>query len=140
MPHISKAKIGANQFRVRATEVLKDSDWLDEGVRYWLEKELRRECDYIYSENEHAALGRIIAASTLFDGWDGYSVPDLLTAAYRYRADGSYEDERVLDELKARNVTQLRLGEMGHLIGFCRNVSGPPLAPFKPEIAGFDDT
>jgi len=28
---------------------------------------------------------------------------------------------------------------MGHLVGFCRNVAGLPLAPFKPEIAKNDD-
>jgi hypothetical protein len=33
----------------------------------------------------------------------------------------------------------LRLGEMGHLVGFCRNVAGLPLAPFKPEIARYND-
>ncbi|HXQ82430.1 MAG TPA: hypothetical protein VN769_00030 [Xanthobacteraceae bacterium] len=139
MPRVSKAQLRADQFRSRAAEVLKDSDWLDEGVRNWLEKQLRRERDYIYTENEHAALARIIAAGTLFDGWDGYSVPDLLTAASRYKADGDYEDERVFDELEARNATQLRLGDMSHLVGFCRNVAGLPLAPFKPEIARYDD-
>jgi hypothetical protein len=139
MPRVSKAQLRADQFRLRVTEILKDPEWLDEGVRYWLEKQLRRERDHIYTENEHAALARIIAAGTLFDSWDGYGVPELLSAACPYRADGDYEDERVLNELEARNVTQLRLGEMSHLVGFCRNVAGVPLAPFKPEIARYDD-
>jgi len=139
MPRVSKAQLRADQFRSRAAEILEDSDWLDEGVRLWLQKELQREPKYIFTENEHAALGRIIAAATLFDGWDGYSVPQLLTTARCYKADGDYEDERVLNELEARNATQLRLGEMGHLVSFCRNVAGLPLAPFKPEIARYDD-
>jgi hypothetical protein len=138
MRRVSKAKLRADQFRLRATEVLKDPNWLDEGVRYWLEKQLRRERDYNYTENEHAALARIVAAGTLFDGWDGYSVPELLAAARRYKADGDYEDERVFDQLAARNTTLLRLGEIGHLVGFCRNVAGLPLAPFRPEIARYD--
>ena len=139
MPRVSKEKIRAAQFRARAAEILKNPDWLDEGVRYWLEKQLRRESDYIFTENEHAALARIIVAGTLFDNWDGYSVPELLKAACRYKADGNDEDERVFDEFEARKVNQLRLGEMGHLVGFCRNVAGLPLAPFKPEIARYDD-
>jgi hypothetical protein len=139
MPRVSKAQLKADQFRLRVAEILKDPDWLDEGVRYWLQKQLRRERNYIYTENEHAALARIIAAGTLFDGWDGYSVPELLTAACRYKADGDYEDERVFDELAARNTTQLRLGEIGHLVGFCRNVAGLQLAPFQPEIVRYDD-
>jgi len=140
MPRISKAQLRADQFRSRAAEILKDPDWLEEGVRHWLEKQLRREHGYIYTENEHAALARIIAAGTLFDGWDGHSVPELLAAACRRKADGDYEDERVFDELGTRNVTQLRLREMGHLVGFCRSVAGLPLAPFKPGIARYDDT
>jgi hypothetical protein len=139
VPRVSKAQLRADLFRSRAAEVLKDSDWLDEGVRRWLEKQLRRERDYIYTENEHAALARIIAAGTLFDGWDGYSVPELLAAARRYKADGDYEDEQIFEELEAKNTTHLRLGEMGHLVGFCRNVAGLPLALFKPEIATYDD-
>ncbi len=138
MPRMSKAQLRAAQFRSRAAEILRDPDWLDEGVRYWLEKELRREQGYEYTENEHAALARIIAASMLFEGWDGYSVPELLDTACGYKADGTYDDEVILDELKTRNPIQLRLREMAHLIGFCRNIAGLQLAPFKPEITRYD--
>jgi len=138
MPRVSKERRRADQFRCRAAEMLKDPDWLDEGVRYWLQKQLRRQDGYVYSENEHAALARIVAASTLFQGWDGCSVGELLNAAYRYKADGNDDDERVLDEFVARNVTQLRLGEMGHLVNFCRNVAGVPLARFEPEAARYE--
>jgi hypothetical protein len=140
MRRVSKAKIRADQFRSRAIETLKDSDWLDDGVRSWLQKQLRRERDYIYTENEHAALARVAAAGTLFGGWDGYSVSELLSAACRYKADGDYEDERIFDELAGRGATQLRLGEMGHLVAFCRSVAGLSVAQFKPEITTFDDT
>src|SRR5271154_1784819 len=102
MARVSKAELRARQFRSQAAEILKDGDWLDEGVRHWLKKQLQRPPDYVYTENEHAALARIVAAGTLFEGWDGYPVPDLLPAACRYKADGNYEDERTLDELEAR--------------------------------------
>jgi hypothetical protein len=134
MQRVSKAKLRTDQFRSRAAELLRDPDWLDDGVRDWLEKQLRRERGYIYTENEHSALARIIMAGTLFDGWDGCSVAELLTTACRYKADGDYEDEKALVELQARNPTQLRLGEMCHLVGFCRNIAGLQLAPFKPVI------
>jgi hypothetical protein len=139
MARVSKAELRALKFRSQAAEVLKDGDWLDEGVRYWLEKQLRCLPGYVHTENEDAALARIVAAGTLFEGWDGYIVPDLLTAARRYKADGDYEDERTLDELKARNATHLRLGDMGNLVSFCRNVAGLQLAPFKPDVARYDD-
>jgi len=139
MPRKSKEQLRSEHFRLRAAEILKDPDWLDEGVRHWLEKELRRDQEYIYTENEHAALARIIAAGTFFDGWDGYSVPELLAAAGRYKKDGDYEDELLLDDLTARNVSQLRLGVMGHLVAFCRNVAGLPLEPFRPAIDEYEN-
>lgn len=139
MPRVSKAQLKGDQFRSRAAEILKDPDWLDEGVRHWLEKLLRLEREYTFTENEHAALARIIAAGILFDSWDGHTVPELRAAACRYKADGNDDDQRVLNEFEARNALQLRLGEMGHLIGFCRNVAALPLAPFKPEIPGYED-
>jgi hypothetical protein len=138
MPRISKARVRSDQFRAHSAEILEDSHWLDEGVRYWLNRQQKREHDYIYTENEHAALGRIAAAGKLFDGWDSYSVSELLVAARRYKADGSYEDETFLDELEARNPRQLRLGEMGHLVGFCRNIAGLSLSPFRPFILIYD--
>jgi hypothetical protein len=139
MARISKEKLKANRFRSLAAEGLKDSGWLDEGVQDWLKKELQRDPDYIYTENEHAALARIIAAGTLFDGWDGYNVVELCAAAGCYKADGNDEDETFLDDLNTRNATQLRLGEMGHLVGFCRNVAGLPLSAFTPEIQAYED-
>jgi hypothetical protein len=138
MPRFSKERLRADQFRLRAAELLKDSDWLEEGVRRWLRKELQREPNYIFTENEHAALARIVAASTSFDGWDGYSVSELIATAFPYKADGDYEDESFLVELRDRNPAQLRLREMGQLVGFCRSVAGHPLTPFRPEITKYN--
>jgi hypothetical protein len=135
MPRLSKERIKADLLRARVVEILKEPDWLDEGVRFWLEKLPKRPSDYIYTDNEHSAVARIIAAGTLFDEWDGYSVTELRKAACQYMADGDEEDERLLGELEGRNATRLRLGEMGHLVGFCRNVAGVALAPFRPLIA-----
>lgn len=139
MPRLSKEQVRAAQFRSQAAEILKDPDWLDEGVRHWLDKQMRREPNYLYTDNEHAALRRIISAGTLFDGWDGYSVPQLLAAASRYKADGNYEDEQEIDEHQSRSVVQLRLGEMANLVAFCRNVAGLPLKRFEPNIITFED-
>jgi hypothetical protein len=139
MPRVSRERLRADHFRVRAAELLTDSDWLEEEVRGWLQKELQRARDYIYTENEHGALARIVAASTSFDGWDGYTISQLITAACRYKADGDYEDERFLHELRARNPARLRLREMGHLVGLCRSIAGQPLAPFRPEITRYDE-
>jgi hypothetical protein len=79
-------------------------------------------------------------AGTLFEEWDGYSVPELLAAASRYKADGDYEDERLIDQLQEQNATQLRLREMGHLVAFCRNVAGLSLKRFEPNVTAHEDS
>src|ERR1051326_5235843 len=102
----------AQRFRAKANDILKDPEWLEEGVRYWLRDELQRKPDYVYSEREHDALRRIIAASTLFKEWGGYTVSELITATSKYSADYDEEGEEFVNHLTASRPTQLRLREM----------------------------
>jgi hypothetical protein len=138
MARVTKAQREADRFRARAAEVLNDPDWLDEVVQRWLRKELQREPGYIYSEKEHAAMRRIIAASTLFEGWDGYTVLELVAAASRYVADYGYEYEKFVKELQASGRTKLRLGEMRDLVDLCR-YAGLDVARFDPEVDSYDE-
>jgi|ERR1043166_1350960 hypothetical protein len=138
MARLTKGQREAEYFRTRAAELLQDPDWLDEEVQRWLSKELERERDYIYSEKEHAAMRRIIAASTLFDGWGGYTVPELIVAASKYVADYSYEEEMFVKRLQARGATKLRLGEMHQIVGLCR-FAGFDLPRFDPEVEPYDE-
>lgn len=138
MARLTKEQRDANHFRARAEELLNDPDWMDEEVQRWLRKELQREPGYIYSEKEHAALRRIIAASTVFEGWDGRTVPELLVTASNYVADCDYEEEMFVKELQARRATKLRLGEMHQLVRLCR-VAGLDLPRFDPEVEPYDE-
>jgi hypothetical protein len=138
MARPTKGQREADRLRARATELLKDPDWLDEEVQRWLRKELEREQGYIYSEKEHAAMRRIIAASTLFEGLGGYGVPELIVAASKYVADYSYEQEMFVKGLQARRATKLRLGEMHQLIVLCR-LAGVDLPRFDPEVEPYDE-
>jgi hypothetical protein len=137
MARLTKAQREAERFRAQAAQLLKDPDWLDEEVQRWLKKELEREPDYIYSEKEHAAMQRITAASTLFEGWGDYSVSELIVAPSKYTADCSPEDEEFLDELKSNASTKLRLREMGRLVGLAR-FAGVPLPRFDPQVEPYD--
>jgi hypothetical protein len=129
----------AKRFRAKAVELLNDSDWLEDGVRHWLAKELQRPLGYVYSEREHAALRRIAAASTFFAEWGGYDVPELITAASKYAADSDEEDELFLQKLEASQPIQLRLREMGRLVALSR-FAGVDLPRFKPAIELYDET
>src|SRR2546422_602204 len=133
MARDTKAQREGDWFRARITELLKDPDWLEEEVCHWLRKELQRERDYVYSEREHAALRRIMAASTLFEGWGGCSVLELLAAASRYVADCNEEDEMFIKKLQARPTNKLRLREMGQLVRLSR-FAGVDVPRFKPAL------
>ena len=137
MPRKTKAQYQTQLFRTQTVEILKDASWIDEGVREWLQKELRREPGYIYSEKEHNALRRIVAASTSFEGWDGYTVQQLAVAAARYMADHGYDDEMFLKRLLSSGVKKLRLNEMGWLVRLAR-AAGEDLTRFDPEVELYD--
>ena len=139
MARLTKEQRKANLFRARAEELLKDPDWMDEEVQRWLRKELQREPGYIYSEKEHAALRRIIAASTIFEGWDGRTVPELLVTASNYVADYDYEEEVFIKGLHARRTTKLRLAEMHQLVRLCR-FAGLDLPRFDPEVISYQES
>ena len=134
MARTTKAQREAEAFRARIIELLADPDWLNhEHVHEWLQKLSRRDPRLGYSPAERAAVARIIAARTPFEAWDEYSVKELITAAARYIADFSYEDELFLKELQTRNCTALRLEDMRQLVGLAR-VAGVEVARFKPDV------
>jgi hypothetical protein len=104
----------AERFQLRIVALLEDPhDWLGyEHIRSWLHKLLRRKADEGYTPPERAAVARIIAARTPFEGWGDYTVQELVRAALRYAADFSYDDELFLKELEARHPTRLCLDDM----------------------------
>lgn len=129
-----------DEFQARVANVLADSDdWQGYEVhRRWLQKLLGPEHGEVYTPAERAAVGRIAAARTPFEGWGGYSVPELIAAAMKYVADLNYEDELFLKELEARGAIRLRLDDMRYLVGLCR-VAGLDLIRFDHAVGPHDD-
>ena len=140
MPRITKAQREADHFRQRIIALLEEpDDWLRyEHIDHWLQKLLQRDRNDGYTPGERAAVARIIAARTPFEGWGGYSVPELTTAALRYAADFSYEDEIFLKELEARGATRLALIDMKQLVALCR-CAGVDLPRFTPDVDALDE-
>ncbi|UTD27781.1 hypothetical protein [Bradyrhizobium sp. WD16] len=125
-------------FRSRAAALLSDpDDWLDESVRYWLEKELKREPGYLYTDPEHRALKRVIRAGKQYDSWDGYSVPELIAASARYAGDMG-EGEGVVNAWARTRPTRLRYAEMKELVGYARS-AGVDVQRFEPPFDVDDD-
>jgi hypothetical protein len=127
-------------FRERIELLVAESHgWRDyEHIRYWLQKLLLRDQDYIYTEAERAAVDRIISARRPYEGWAGYSVPELRRVARMYAADFDYDDELFLDDIDAEGATQLVEGDMRHLVSLCA-ISGMDIPGFPRRRTSGDD-
>ncbi|MEH2494564.1 hypothetical protein V1294_001043 [Bradyrhizobium sp. AZCC 1678] len=140
MARVSKELREAQLFRQRIDSLVAESHgWRDyEHIRYWLQKLLRRDQDYIYTEAERAAVDRIISARRPYEGWAGYSVPELRRVARTYVADFDYDDELFLDDIDAEGATQLVEGDMRHLVNLCV-MSGMDIPRFPRRKTFGDD-
>lgn len=136
MAHVSKAQQERDKVRARITELLADQDYWTryEHIREWLEKLLRRLRNADFTPSERAAVSRIERARTPFEGWAGFSVPELTAMASQYIADQNEDTEQFLKELQERPAKRLPLRDMAWLISACR-VAGLDLPKFDP---GFD--
>jgi hypothetical protein len=136
----AKGTQDSDDFRTKVTAVLSDRDGWEgyEAHLRWLKKLLSPDRGYAYTSAERAGLSRIKFARTPFEGWDGYSVPDLIAIALQYVADFDYEDELFLRELQARGARLLRIGDMRCLVGLCR-IAGLDISRFDPELDFHED-
>jgi hypothetical protein len=132
MARISKARREADLFREKIKSLLAEPQgWRHyEDQRYWLQKLLRRDEDYIFTGAEREAVDRIIFARVLIEGWAGFTVPELARVAQRYVADFDYEDELFLKETE--RATKLTRDEMRHLVSLCI-MSGMDIPRFPPR-------
>ena len=135
---ISKARRESDQLREKISSLLAEPhSWRNyEHIRYWLQKLLRRDEDYIYTAAEREAVDRIGFARTPVEGWAGYSVPELTRVARRYAADFDYDDELFLEEVVAEQATRLVRDDMRYLVSLCI-MSGMDIPRFPPRPNSF---
>lgn len=133
MARTSKAQQERDKIRARIIELLSDHDswirYLD--IREWLEKTLRRPRTADFTPRERAAVSRIERARTPFEGWDGYSIPELADIASQYVMDQDEDTELFLKDIKDRDPKRLPLVEMARLVAACR-FAGYDLPGFDP--------
>lgn len=129
----------ADEFRQKINSVLAEPHhWRGyEDQRHWLQKLLQREENY-YTAAERKAVARIAFARTPFEGWAGYSVPELAKGALRYVADFGYDDELFLKE--AEHANRLVMDDMRALVGLCISAGmDVPRFDLRPNPSDYDD-
>jgi hypothetical protein len=142
MAGISKARREADEFRKQIVSLLAEPHgWHGfEDQRYWLQKLLRRDGSYAYTEAERKAVRRIVFARTPFKGWAGYSVPELTKEALRYVADLGDPEEQFLRGIEAEHATQSVIGDMRALVSLCITAGmNLPRFNLRPDAYDYDD-
>jgi hypothetical protein len=111
----------ADAFRARVQQLraLSDTDWNDWEAD-WLDKEASRSDSYIYTNKERMILNQLIASATIFESYNGYSVPEMLVIAYRYRADLDEDSEAFVERHCRRQPRTLRVRQINRLAAICR--------------------
>jgi hypothetical protein len=139
MARISKERRETDQFREKIRSLLAEPHgWRNyEDIRYWLQKLQRRDEDYNYTAAEREAVDRVIFARRLFEGWAGFSVPELARVALKYAADFAYDDELFLKDIEAEQASQLVRDDMRQLVSLCI-MSGMDLPRFPSRPSAFD--
>src|SRR5262249_33066354 len=120
-PKRSQKLLEADEFRARVQRLraMPDVDWNDWEAD-WLDKEAARDDDYIYTDKERAILNQLIASATSFDGYNGWSVPELLRTAHRYIADLDEDSEAFVERHYRRHPSSLKVRQISRLAGICR--------------------
>jgi hypothetical protein len=111
----------ADAFRARVQQLraLSDADWNDWEAD-WLDKEAARYDDYIYTDKERVILNQLVASATVFEGYNGCSVPELLEIVYRHRADLDDDSEAFIERHYRRGPRTLRVRQINRLAAICR--------------------
>jgi hypothetical protein len=140
MARVSKARQESDQLREMISSLLAEPySWRNyEHIRYWLQKLLRRDEDYIYTAAEREAVDRIRFARTPVEGWAGYSVPELTRVARRYAADFDCDDELFLEDIEAEQANRLVRDDMRYLVSLCI-MSGMDIPRFPPRQNTYDN-
>lgn len=118
----SKQLIEADKFRttIISLRCRTDVDWKPYEDNF-IETQLRRSDDYIFSPDQRKVLNRLIAAATLFSSYSGYSVSELIRMAYPYRFERDLlEDEQFLEDHYNKGTTALPVRLVRYLASLYR--------------------
>ncbi len=126
------AKAEADKFRETVVSLLhiRHPDWTD-WEWDWLHDEARRPPDYIYTEAEDRIRDRLIVYAKSFSEYAGYTVPELIAIAYRYRLDLNEAGQEFVENLHAWGATELKRRQIQQLAGICRRSADIGRDPLK---------
>lgn len=121
MARPNKREILAEAFRLRVMELrsMPDADWNDWEAD-WLDSQARRPSDYLPSEKERMILNQLLASVKTFEGYNGWTVKELLVMGQRYIADLDEGSQEFVRGLVARQSMVLRVRQINQLSDICR--------------------
>ncbi|MEH2489547.1 hypothetical protein [Bradyrhizobium sp. AZCC 2230] len=140
MKQLPKEQRGSEALRLQIEALLAaPHSWRGyEPQRQWLEKLLQR--DHAaggFTPAERDAVARIAYMRTPFEGWDGYSISELIKGALQYSADYDYDEELLLKEIASEHSIALVRDQMRTLVGLCR-AGGMDLSLFDARTDSSD--
>lgn len=116
----SKDREEAERFRAAVQQLRSLGEIFRDWEADWLDSQARRPPGYISSDKERIILNQIRAAARSFEGYGGISVPDLISMAYRYRADFDEDSDKFVELLKREGVSTLAVRQLSRLVGLAR--------------------
>lgn len=128
MAYMTKREVDEFRREIKSIldEPLRWRGYEDRRERLW---NLLRRKEYAQRDREEVAA--IVYTRTPFEGWAGYSIPELAKEAQRCCADYiSPADEQLVKE--AEHASRLPRNDMGALVGLCI-FAGVDIPRFNPE-------
>lgn len=121
MARPNKRDLLAEAFRLRVMELraMPDADWNDWEVD-WLDSQARRPAGYIPSEKERMILNQLLASTKTFEGYNGWTVKELLVMGQSYIADLDESNQGFVRGLVTRRPSVLRVRQINQLSNICR--------------------
>lgn len=116
----SKKLLEADKFRVTVQQLRSFGDIYREWEADWLDTEAARRDDYVYTDKERIILNQILAAAKPFEGYNGWSVMDLLRIVYRYRGDLDEDNEEFVERLWRLQPKMLPVRQLCRLVDLAR--------------------
>lgn len=116
----SKKLLEADKFRATVQQLRSFGDIFREWEADWLDSEAARRDDYVYTDKERIILNQILAAAKPFEGYNGWSVMDLLRIVYRYRADLDEDNEEFVEHHWRLQPKMLPVRQLCRLVGLAR--------------------
>jgi hypothetical protein len=120
MARPSKRLEEADKFRATVHRLQSLGDIFRDWEADWLDSEAARGDGYVYTDKERVILNQIVAAARGFEGYNGWSIAELVPLAYRCRADLDFDGEKFVERLYRERPRFLPVRRLCRLVNIVR--------------------